>query len=206
MYASNKIREIKEVWGKRYDHLDITLKFTIPGVLQSSITQYVMRMIQEIPKKLSGKLRCPWSKNLYNVGKNSPKLSENKSKIFHTFVMKRMFVCKCARQNMLPGIVFLATWVKDLNQQDCIKQIKRMNYFKSTQDNIPKMSADDSQTMKWYIDSSFAVYKDMRSHTGAIMTLRKGVIISESTKQKVNLWGLTESKMIAVNNMISKLL
>jgi hypothetical protein len=40
-------------------------------------------------------------------------------------------------------------------------------------------------------DSSFAVHKDIRSHTGAIMTLGKGTIISKSTKQKVNAQSLT---------------
>jgi hypothetical protein len=107
---------------------------------------------------------------------------------------------------MLPGIVFLATQVKDLNQQDYIKLVKILNYLKAIEDDIPKMSADDSQTIKWYINLSFAVQKDMRSQTGAIMTLGNGAIISESTKQKVNARSLTESKMIAVNDTISKLL
>jgi hypothetical protein len=81
-----------------------------------------------------------------------------------------------------------------------------MNYLKATEDEIPKMSTNNSQTIKWYIDLSFAVHKDMRSNTGAIITLGKGAIISNSTKQKVNARSLTESKMIAVDNTISKLL
>jgi hypothetical protein len=92
--------------------------------------------------------------------------------------MKGMFLCKHARQDMLPDIVFLATQVKDLDQQDYVKLVKIINYLKAIQDNIWKISADDSQTIKLYIDSSFAVHKDMRSHTRAIMTLRKGTIIS----------------------------
>jgi hypothetical protein len=107
---------------------------------------------------------------------------------------------------MLPSIVFLATQVKDPNQQVYIKLVKLMNYIKTTQDNILKMSADDSQTIKYYIDSSFAVHKDMRSHSKAIITLGEDAIISESTKQNVNAQSLTESEMIAVDNTISKLL
>jgi hypothetical protein len=63
--------------------------------------------------------------------------------------------------------------VKDLNKQDYIKLVWIMNYFKATDGEIPKMSTNDCQTIKWYIDSSFAEHKDMRSHTGAIMTLGK---------------------------------
>jgi hypothetical protein len=46
----------------------------------------------------------------------------------------------------------------------------------------------------------------MRSHTGAVMTLGHGALILELTKQKVNVKSLTESKMIAVNDTIAKLL
>jgi hypothetical protein len=45
---------------------------------------------------------------------------------------------------MLPSIVFLATQVKDSNQQDYIKLVKILNYLKAMEDDIPKMSADDS--------------------------------------------------------------
>jgi hypothetical protein len=205
-YANDGISKIKEVWSSRHDYLATTLNFTIPGVLQVDMTQYVKKMIQKFPKKLSGKSRCPWSKNLYKVDKKSPKLSEEKSKIFHTFVMKGIFPCKHARQDVLPDIVFLATRVKDSNQQDNIKLVNILNYLKVMENEISKMSANKSQTIKWYIDSLFMVHKDMRGHTRVIMTLRKGAIISESTKQKVNARSSTESKMITVNNTISKLL
>jgi hypothetical protein len=57
-YASDKIGKIKVVQGSRHIYFAITLDFTIPGVLQVNITQYMKRMIQEFPKKLSGKSRC----------------------------------------------------------------------------------------------------------------------------------------------------
>jgi hypothetical protein len=68
------------------------------------------------------------------------------------------------------------------------------------------MSANNTQTIKWYVDLSFAVHKDMRSYTGAIMTFGKGAIILDSTKQKVNARSLTKSKIIAADDTISKVL
>jgi KUP system potassium uptake protein len=81
-----------------------------------------------------------------------------------------------------------------------------MNYLKTTKSDIARLSADDTQTIKWYVDSSFAVHKDMRSHTGASMTLGNGTIISDSTKQKVNARSSTECEMIAVDDTLSKIL
>ena len=56
-------------------------------------------------------MRCPWNETLFKFDEKSNNLNKNKKKIFHTFVMKRMFLCKRARQDLLPGIVFLTTRV-----------------------------------------------------------------------------------------------
>jgi hypothetical protein len=163
-------------------------------------------MIEDFLEDLNGKTKCPWSENLFKVNETSPKLPEDKAKTFHTFVMKGMFLCKRARQDLLPGIVYLATRVKEPNKNDWEKLLRLMNYLQATKSDVTKMSADNTQTIKWYVDSSFAVHKDMRSHTGAIMTLGKGAIISDSTKQKVNARSSTESEMIAADDTIMKVL
>jgi hypothetical protein len=71
-----------------------------------------------------------------------------------------------------------------------------MNFLKVT-------SADDKNSIKWYIDTSFAVHKDMRSHTGATMTLGSGVICFVSTKQKINTRSSTEAELVGVD-VVSK--
>jgi hypothetical protein len=163
-------------------------------------------MLEDFPIKFKGKSKCPWSENLFKVDESSNKLPQDQVKIFHRFVMKGMFLCKRARQDLFLGIVFLASRVKDPNDADWKKLQRILDYLQGTQDDIACLSADDTQTIKWYIDSSFAVHKEMRSHTGAVMTLGHGALISDSTKQKVNARSSTESKMIAVDNMIAKLL
>ena len=120
--------------------------------------------------------------------------------------MKGMFLCKRARQHWLPGIVFLSTRVQKPTENNWKNPIKLVNYLKVTKDKVTSMSADNTQTIKWYVDSSFAVYKDMRNHTGAIMTLGQGAITLDLTKQKVNARSSIESKMIVVNDTLFKIL
>ena len=43
----------------------------------------------------------------------------------------------------------------------------------------------------------------MRSHTGAVMTLGKGVLLSLSAKQKINTKSSTEVKIVAVNDAMN---
>jgi hypothetical protein len=97
-YANDKIREIKAIHEKKHNYLAITLDFTTPEVLKINITSYVKEMLEIFPENLNGKTKYPWSKNLFKVNKASTKLPEDRMKIFHTFVMKGMFLCKQARQ------------------------------------------------------------------------------------------------------------
>ena len=78
-----------------------------------------------------------------------------------------------------------------------------MNNMQATKRDIASMSANNTQTIKWYVDSFFAMHKVTRSHTGAIISLGNRVIIFDSTKLKVNARSSTKSEIIAANNTIS---
>jgi len=49
-------------------------------------------MIEEFPEKLSGKANTPWTERLMKVDKTLKKLDAERASIFHTFVMKAMFI------------------------------------------------------------------------------------------------------------------
>ena len=206
MYASDGIGEVKATRGLKHDYLGMTLDYTLPGSLKVDMTRYVNAMVEEFPDDLSGKATCAWNENLFKVNKDAKKLSKEKAAIFHTFVMKGMFLCKRGRQDIQPGIAFLTTRVSEPNEDDWRKLIKIMKFLKGTKESITTISMDDSNTIKWYVDAAFAVHKDLKSHTGAVMTLGNGVLCSISTKQKVNSRSSTEAEFIAVDDVISKVL
>jgi hypothetical protein len=81
-----------------------------------------------------------------------------------------------------------------------------MDFLKRTQSEVAEFSADDTQTIKWYVDAAFGVHKDMKSHTGNVMTLGKGCISSDSLKQKVNSRSSTEAELIGIDDVVSKIL
>ena len=94
------------------------------------------------------------------------------------------------------------------NQTKAIGQNYSAYWFSSKRQEMTcwPLEADDSQTLRWYVDAAFAVHADMRSHTGSTFTLGKGMIISDSTKQKVNSRSSTEAELIGVDDRISKIL
>jgi KUP system potassium uptake protein len=60
------------------------------------------------------------------------------------------------------------------------------------------LEADSIHLVKWFVDASFGVHGDVRSHTGAYMTLGKGCVYSASNKQKLNSKSSTEAELIGV--------
>ena len=48
--------------------------------------------------------------------------------------------------------------------------IRLMRYLNGTKDLTLKLSTNGNmQVIKWYVDASFAVHSDFKSHTGAVM-------------------------------------
>ena len=64
------------------------------------------------------------------------------------------------------------------------------------------LTANSSRVLMWYVDASFAVHPNMRSHTGGGLTMGRGFPIVSSTKQKLNTRSSTESDLVGVDDMI----
>ena len=150
--------------------------------------------------------KAPWNDKLFKVNNTTKKLDEKRKYIFHTYVMKAMFLCKRARPNIEPGVSYLSTRTTKPDESDWAKLLRVMGFLKGTKDDVLTLEADDAQTLYWYIDAAFGVHPDMKSHSGLAFTLGKGAIISSSRKQKVNSRSSTEAELNATDDMISKII
>jgi hypothetical protein len=113
-------------------------------------------------------------------------------------VVKGLFLCKRARPDIQQAISVLCTRVKDPNQADWEKLMRVMKYLNGTRSKYLTLSANDLRVVKLYVDASFAVHPDFKSHTSAVMMLGKGVMQSIARKQKMNVQSSTEGKLVAV--------
>jgi hypothetical protein len=55
-----------------------------------------------------------------------------------------------------------------------------------------------------YVDASFAVHPNMRSHSGIVMTLFRGPFYAESSKQKLMTKSSTEAELVATSDAIGQ--
>lgn len=78
--------------------------------------------------------------------------------------------------------------------------------MKKTQNNVTTLEADDTQQLCWSIDTAFAVHHNYKSHTDATFSMGSGCVLSASLKQKVKSRSLTKADLVALDNVILKVL
>jgi hypothetical protein len=192
--------------GKVHDYLGMVLDFSIPGKVKFTMIEYIKEMLDELPLDMGGEAATPAAGHLFEVNENPQLLDENTANMFHHNVAKLLFLCKRARPDIQTAVAFLCTRVKSPDADDYKKLVRVMRYLRGTIDMPLTLEADDMQVIKWWVDASFAVHPDMRSHTGAYMTMGKGTVYGTSTRQKINTKSSTEGELVGVNDAMPQIL
>ena len=192
--------------GKVHDYLGMTLDYSMKGKVMVKMLDYVENMLRDAPEDMRGESATPAGSHLFQVNEDATKLDEEKAQVFHHIVAKSLFLCKRARPDVQTPVAFLCTRVKQPDEDD-YKKLKRMiQYLRLTRNLFLTLEADNLSVVKWWVDASYAVHADMRSHTGATMSLGKGAIYGTSTKQKLNSKSSTEAELIGVSDVMSQIL
>ena len=79
---------------------------------------YVIEVLQEFPEKIRRKASSPAKNDLFTINHSSPRLNKEKSELFHSLVMKLMWVSQRSRLNISTTIAFLCTRVSASTEQD----------------------------------------------------------------------------------------
>ena len=68
------------------------------------------------------------------------------------------------------------------------------------------LKADNINIIRWWVDASDRTHDDCKGHSGVLMTMGKGAIVSKSLKQKINTKSSTESELVALDSALPKIL
>ena len=92
------------------------------------------------------------------------------------------------------------------DKDDWKKLIRMLKYLNGTRDLVLKLKAYGTNIVKWWVDGSFAVHPNMRSHTGGTMSMGTGSISSLSMKQKMNTQSSTGSELVGTDDVLPSVL
>jgi len=192
--------------GDIHDYLGMTIDYSTDGKVVIRMDDYVADMLGEVPEDMAGSAVTPAAEHLFQVNDDAEALDKTDSDLFHSVTAKLLFLCKRARPDIQTPIAFLCTRVRNPDADDYKKLRRVVCYLRNTKTLALTLEADNLQVIKWWIDASFAVHKDMRSHTGGTMSLGKGAVYSTSVRQKLVTKSSTEAELVGVDDVMPMVL
>jgi hypothetical protein len=193
--------------GLIHEYLGMTLDYSEEGKVKIIMSKYIEEMLGELPPDMDGESATPAANHLFTVNEKNPiLLDEATAEFFHANTAKLLFLCKRARPDIQTAVAFLTTRVKSPDTDDYKKLTRVMRYLRATPEIVLTLEADDIHVIKWHVDGSFAVHNDMKSHTGATMSMGKGSAYATSKKQKLNTKSSTEAELVGVDDVMSQVL
>ena len=97
---------------------------------------------------------------------------------------------------------FLCTRVAEPDEYDWKKLKCVLQYLRGTIDLVLTLGADDITKMKSWVDVSYGIHSDCKSHIGGAMPWGWGVLLSKCQKQKLNTKSSTESEIVGVSDYL----
>ena len=192
--------------GTIHDYLGMNLDFSEEGVLKVGMTQYIENILKEMPEDMAGESPTPAANHLFDVNPNQVPLNDTKKEFFHHVVAQLLFLCKRARPDIQTAISYLCTRVTNPSEDDYKKLTRVIRYLRGTVNMPLRLEADSLNVVKWWVDASYGVHPDLKSHTGGIMSMGKGAVYGTSTRQKLNTKSSTEAELVGVAEVLPQVL
>ena len=188
-------------YGSVHDYLGMTIDFSTVGKVHFKMTDYVANLLDEAQEDaIIGTSVTPAAAHLFDVNDKAEKLSPIKADRYHHLTAKLLYLCKRSRPDIQTAVAFLCRRVKQPDTDDWKKLSRCIKYLRETKDLYLTLEALPGVKLHWWVDASYAVHKDMRSHTGGTLSLGKGSVYSTSTRQKINTKSSTEAELVAVDD------
>lgn len=188
--------------GNVHSYLGMTFDFSVKHQVKITMDGYVKDVLSAFD--VTGTAVTPATENLF-ASRDLPLLQKNEREIFHSGVAKLLYLAKRARPDILLPVSFLTTRVLKPNADDQAKFMRVLKYLNGTigLGIIIRPTVDQPIGIKAYIDASYGVHDDFKSHSGMVITIGEGPLIISSSKQKLNTKSSTEAELVAMSDMCS---
>jgi hypothetical protein len=187
--------------GSVIPYLGMVFDYSVRGCVSISMPAYIDDLLKFFD--VEGICETPARENLFIVNDNAQKLDNSQQALFHTGVAKTLYLTKRARPDTQLAIGFLTSRVQSPDVDDWKKFMRVLKYLNGTRDMGLCLEPGDSSALTMYVDASYGVHSDGKSHTGMCMSLGKGTILAKSNKQKIVTKSSTEAELVALSDMAS---
>ena len=188
--------------GREHTFLGMNIRYTEEQTAVITMKDYLREAIAESELAITREAATPAKRTLFEVNEQSPKLDNDQARIFHSVTAKLLYVAIRARMDLLLPVCFLGTRVSKSTEEDRGKLQRVLEYVKGTIDQEYVLGASSLTTLRTWVDASFAVHPDMRSHTGGVMSYGRGGFNGKSNKQKLNVTSSTHAEQVGASDYL----
>jgi hypothetical protein len=205
-HLKDKYKTTSESRGTRHSYLGMTVDFGVEGECSVGMTGYEGFMLEGYDYQK--KHPTPAVEDLFDVDETSGELDEDERKYFHTYVAKLLYLAKRTRPECLVATSFLCTRVTRSTKQDKMKLDRVMGYLRRTPNQTIVFRPGHLGIMpRQYVDASYGVHMDGKSHTGACIIIGDtGAVFNKSSKQSIVTKSSTEAELVAGSDALNQLL
>ena len=202
-FLRGKFGESKYTKASVLSFLGMTIDFTVAGKVSVRTEGYVKDLLDEYG--IDGVAESPANRNLFDEVPNDELLPEHERERFHKFVAKLLYLTRRTRPDIGVATVYLCTKVQRATVGDQAKLDRVMRYLNNTQDQSVVLEAAEGEQLMLlaFIDASFGVHVDGKSHSGMFVTLGRGPILVRSSKQKMVTRSSTEAELVALSDNVN---
>ena len=175
------------------------------GKIKISMKKHILKAIDTFDEDITRNAATPATSYLFKV-RESPLLSEPKAENFHSVTAALLFISRRCRLDIQTAVGFLTTRVSCPTEDDWEKLRRVLQYLRGTIDLFLTLGGDDITKMKSWVDVSYGVHDDCRSHTGGAISFGWGVLLTKCQKQKLNTKSSTEGEIVGVSDFLPNMI
>jgi hypothetical protein len=200
----SRLPEVKVKRGRVHPFLSMTLDFSVAGKVSITMPNYIAETLEEFG--VTGIAATPALPQLFEV-RESPPLTAPVAKDFHRFVAKLLYLPKRCRPDISVAVAFLSTRVQCCTEDDWSKLERVMKYLNGTRNLGICIQPDEGPLNPVaYVDASYGVHADGKSHTGCVISLGKGPVYVKSGKQKIVSKSSTEAELVGLSDSMGQII
>ena len=193
--------------GLEHVFLGMHLKFNpADRSTEVGVKDYLRECIRDSNLGIAHVAPTPARKNLFAIDDTAEPLPEPERETFHSIVSKLLFAALRGRPDILLPVIFLCGRATKATIQDQKKLRRVLEYLNGTLDLVLTLSADNLHNWQVWVDASFAVHPNMRSHTGATTSFGRGVFMCKTGQQKLNTTSSTWAELVGVSDYLPNIL
>jgi len=187
--------------GKVHSYLGMTWDFTVARKVKVTMEGYVEDVLKLYDVK--GSAATPASTKLFEL-RESELLSKELAIVFHSRTAKLLYLAKRVRPDILTAIAFLTTRTRAPTKDDYGKLDRVLRYLNATKEFGMVLESDKDVHLLVYVDASYGVHADGKSHTGMTISLGRGAVHVRSSKQKIVTKSSTEAELVGLTDSLGQ--